>query len=844
TKPFYMGVTEITVGQFRQFAEASGYKTEAERGLNHGKPSKGGREMSTWRKPMAWRNNYMQQEDEPVIHLCWNDCLAFCKWLSEKEGVEYCLPTEAEWEYACRAGTTTPWSFGDFSDFDQAGNQHAIWSEGGQKFQVPQAVAQRKPNAFGLYDMHGNMWEYVADWWHRLSYKEAPLNDPMGPIVQSEKNDQRRIIRGSSFDWGRWGGDSAYRMRITQQSNQHPHMSFRVALRIKNVAGAPPAVDPNVALRQQNRELNSEQLATLLKSSQKRPKLPQERIVDLGGEEMPFVLIPAGSFLMGSKQGPHDERPLHRVAISKPFYMAKYEVTQSQWEAVMGKHKWLTELTKGDNDMAGPTKAMNVLSWNDSQAFIARLKKTSPGYSFALPTEAQWEYACRANSTTEFYFGNDASKLGAYAWYQGNMIWPGQPGFRGQTFYHDVGLKKPNAWGLYDMHGGVWEWCADRYDADYYLNSPLLDPTGPEAGRFRVLRGGSWFRYAKYARSGYRRFFHPEASSDGVTAWINDFGCRPVINLDEDPTTSSVPGPAAEARKQQATLRRAETLVKHQENPVLDVGKQGTWDESNCGCFSVEQVNGRLHLYYMGSSNKTPWRIGLATSRNGLDWQRHQSNPVLPPGEAGSWDDRAVSMPYVVNDGNSLCMIYSGSGKGGGFGLARSADGVNWTRHGKQPLLRGLGGSMDPCLRKFGDQYTLWYCGQQGKSYRIFRATSHDGIQWTKHPQPVLPLGKTGVFDESSHAGPVVLKVDNIYYLFFLGGSSRGWKAGLATSPDGIQWTKSTANPILDVGGKDDWDGGSILSLDVLWKNNRFHVWYAAHSQPDADKPEHKKAIR
>ena len=123
------------------------------------------------------------------------------------------------------------------------------------------------------------------------------------------------------------------------------------------------------------------------------------------------------------------------------------------------------------------------------------------------------------------------------------MIWPGG----GRTFadgtpvrgvhYHDVGKKKPNAFGLYDMHGGNWEWCADYYDRDFYTRSPLKDPTGPERGRFRTLRGGSWFRYAKYCRSSYRRFFYPASNSDGVTAYISDFGCRLVINLESESET-------------------------------------------------------------------------------------------------------------------------------------------------------------------------------------------------------------------------------------------------------------------------------------------------------------------
>ena len=125
------------------------------------------------------------------------------------------------------------------------------------------------------------------------------------------------------------------------------------------------------------------------------------------------------------------------------------------------------------------------------------------------------------HSTWANFLRRHASTMGEYAWFAGNMIWPGG----GRTYpdgtpvrgvhYHTVGQKKPNAFGLYDMHGGAWEWCADYYDKDYYVNSPLVDPAGPESGRFRTLRGGSWFRYAKYCRNSYRRFFYPACNGDG-----------------------------------------------------------------------------------------------------------------------------------------------------------------------------------------------------------------------------------------------------------------------------------------------------------------------------------------
>ena len=214
-------------------------------------------------------------------------------------------------------------------------------------------------------------------------------------------------------------------------------------------------------------------------------------LVDLGGGvAMEFVLIPAGKFLMGDEAGLDWEKPVHEVVITKPFYLGKYEVTQEQWEAVMGDHS---------SRFRGPKNPVETVSWRDCQAFVKKLNaRAEGGASFSLPTEAQWEYACRAGTTTGWSFGDDAESLDDYAWHGGNSGPTGNP-LRQQEANpvvekktHPVGGKKPNAWGLYDMHGNVWEWCADWWGTDYYGKSPAEDPTGPQSGASRVLRGGSW----------------------------------------------------------------------------------------------------------------------------------------------------------------------------------------------------------------------------------------------------------------------------------------------------------------------------------------------------------------
>ena len=223
---------------------------------------------------------------------------------------------------------------------------------------------------------------------------------------------------------------------------------------------------------------------------------PKELTVDLGkGVKLEIVLIPAGEFLMGSPDSDKDdawEKPQHRVRITKPFYLGKYLVTQEQWEAVMGNNP---------SHFKGPKNPVEMVSWDDCQQFVGKLnaKSAAGGGKFQLPNDAQWEYACRAGSKTKYCFGDDETRLGDYAWYDKNS---------GNTA-HPVGEKKPNAWGLYDMHGNVWEWCQDWWQEGYYKELPVDDPTGAATGSYRVRRGGGWDYPAGYCRSASRGGFLP-----------------------------------------------------------------------------------------------------------------------------------------------------------------------------------------------------------------------------------------------------------------------------------------------------------------------------------------------
>ncbi len=226
----------------------------------------------------------------------------------------------------------------------------------------------------------------------------------------------------------------------------------------------------------------------------------QTMTIMLPGEvPLEMVLVPAGVFLMGS---PYDEQylapseaPQRTVTIGQPFYLGKFEVTQAQWWAIMGtKPSYFT----------GANRPVEEVSWNDSQAFITALNALGKGV-FRLPTEAEWEYACRAGTSTRWFFGDSPDRLGDYAWYASNSNADGT-GQKTQI----VGLKLPNPFGLYDMTGNVWEWCQDWYHSTYQGaptdGSAWEDPVGT----YRVLRGGAWYDDSSYCRSAFRSYSTPD----------------------------------------------------------------------------------------------------------------------------------------------------------------------------------------------------------------------------------------------------------------------------------------------------------------------------------------------
>lgn len=270
---------------------------------------------------------------------------------------------------------------------------------------------------------------------------------------------------------------------------------------------------------------------------------PPAQSIELGGGvKLELVWIPAGSFVMGDDGGDGDEIPARKVTITKPFYLGKYEVTVEQFRRFVEETGYVTDAEKGTGfqgafgwDLDTKDFKMNEeyswrntgfaqsethpvvnVSWNDAMEFCKWLSRKE-SKTYRLPTEAAWEYACRAGTTTRYYHGNDSEGLEKVANVSDAAFEAKFPGLKGliqagdgYAYTSPVGSFSPNRFGLCDMHGNVWEWCADWYDADYYAKSPTSDPAGPATGEERAYRGGGWFACSRGSRSASRSAGAPE----------------------------------------------------------------------------------------------------------------------------------------------------------------------------------------------------------------------------------------------------------------------------------------------------------------------------------------------
>ncbi len=454
------------------------------------------------------------------------------------------------------AGTTTPFSFGRTNNAHEAnvdGENPYGTEDKGPLVRRPVEVGSYPANAFDLQDMHGNVWEWCQDWYDDAYYARSPTDDPQGP-----ETGERRVERGGCYmSHGEFS-------RSSTRSNDRPDLraggtGFRVALPVRggdvaNVgASSRPSGDKPKALAARTEDrpamLSSPFDGTTAKNAQQRwaeyLTTSTEVTNSIG---MKLRLIPAGEFLMGSPESENDrsdnERQ-HSVKVTNSFYLGMYEVTQEEFERVAKRSPSLFVRGGRPNDEIPRIESskfpVETVSWYDTIEFCNLLSQQEglhpryrisdvernldgsirnatvsmeKGRGYRLPTEAEWEYACRAGTTTPFHFGlvNNGQDSNVDASHPYGTAAQG-PYFRRPT---TVGQYQANAFGLYDMHGNVWEWCQDWYDETFYERSPPTDPQGPATGTFRVNRGGCWSSFAEFSRSAKRMFDAPDRREGGI----------------------------------------------------------------------------------------------------------------------------------------------------------------------------------------------------------------------------------------------------------------------------------------------------------------------------------------
>ncbi|MDX2037716.1 MAG: formylglycine-generating enzyme family protein [Isosphaeraceae bacterium] len=434
-----------------------------------------------------WEARFGIDDDLPCYSVNHNEAIAFCSKLNDAlldsgqlpEEYEFVLPTEAQWEYAARAGSTTRFHWGD--DESRLG-EHAWFSgnDGGKHH----ALGSKRPNDWGLFDTAGSVWEWTSSWY------EIKLSSITNGRPQQDHGDF--VTRGGGMGYAPWLCRPASRA-WAEPDVHYPGLGFRLAV-VHSVRRSLKQT-MTASLREPLEERASETIAKA--SNRSIPPLGwvgreagDVKEIVYKGVPIRFRWCPPGSFRMGSppnEKDRYDNEDQVDVRLTAGFWMMETEVTQGLWKAVMGNDavagRWSSDYGVGDD------LPVYEVSHTEATAFAVQLTSALRGagllsgeLELALPTEAQWEYAARAGSTSRFHWGDDESKLGDHAWFSGNA-----GGWFWSSYLHPVGSKRPNDWGLRDTAGSVWEWTSSGY-ADKMTGGD--DPRGAQGAANFVNRGG------------------------------------------------------------------------------------------------------------------------------------------------------------------------------------------------------------------------------------------------------------------------------------------------------------------------------------------------------------------
>ena len=422
--------------------------------------------QESWQKLMDANPSRFTGSGKPVEEISWDDCQKFCKAAGLR------LPSESEWEYACRAGTVTTYSFGA-SVTDQQAN---FGQDMGGRGTAP--CGSMPANPWGFREMHGNVWEWCEDGYHAEASKVQ---------AAATRGQSLRIVRGGSWDTGIGNLRSASR-HSGASSSSSSSIGLRVARapEVQSVVHAPQgeAIAGGQGWFDVVAWLPDAAVVTDTDGRRRMAATGLPWKVRDRKTGVVMLLCPPGEFMMGSAENAEErfaDETYQRVSITAAFYMSETEVTQSQWQSLMGS---------SPSSFPGDEHPVEGVSWMDCKAFCTKS-------GFRLPSEAEWEYACRAGTT-----GVYAGDLDSLAWYNRNS---GR-----QT--HPVRQKRANPWGLHDMHGNVWEWCEDAYmSSGSDTHAPRSEANAPHS-----VRGGSWYTDAPSCRSANRSGMNPTIVSFGL----------------------------------------------------------------------------------------------------------------------------------------------------------------------------------------------------------------------------------------------------------------------------------------------------------------------------------------